>query len=244
MVENLKSSAFAGSLRMNFNQPKMLQTLRIFLLFIGTSLLLDAADDAIRTQFQCLGWAPIPHPVYVLKGQKKEWIKVPHRGLSATYDYYGPSPMVIYREGTNAEGLKFDQPVASVPIDSKRSVLLISPNADRLQVKRLDNGQMFMPAHVSIYNLSNDSLAFALGEDRFTLQPNQSHFADMTKDLELNSPSIPQLKASIAAPDQEGKWNLIYRKRWPLSTSSSILVFAINDNEHVKVQLVRNPDVK
>lgn len=198
--------------------------------------------DQMSVSFKTVGWGKSYRGLYMMVGGQKRPIVVGKMAMSPKFQYSGASPIIFYRDVETPDGVMAPKPVVSVPISGASSplLMLVSGDTDKPNIRVMDDSGLYKPAGMTIINLSGKQLAFSIGEERFAIGPDGKKQLDLKKEIKSTETTWTEVTTSIGAQDEEGDWRVVYRKRWPVSADSSLLVFAVEEHGHILTKLVRN----
>ncbi|WOO42724.1 hypothetical protein [Rubellicoccus peritrichatus] len=191
--------------------------------------------------FKTVGWGKSYRGLYMMVGGEKKPVVVGKMGLSPKLQYYGPSPLVLYRD-TQVGEVTEPKPVASVNLEGVSSplLMLVSGQPDSPQIRVMDDSGLYQPAGMTVINMSSKLLAFSIGDERFSIPPDEKKQLDLKSQMGSRETAWTEVTTSIGAQDEKGDWRVVYRKRWPISDTSSLLVFAVEEHGNVLTKMVRN----
>lgn len=141
-----------------------------------------AAGEAAGVEISLVGLGDLPAAVKVADGRGTLDIGVPASGRGASFRYRGASPLVFFREMTDAEGQIRRVPIATVEYPAgwkKMLIVLISGGHTgedwRFDAQAFDDSAEGFPAgHARVFNFYQTTLALNNGGEVAQVPPRQS----------------------------------------------------------------------
>lgn len=214
------------------------------LLLLSSSYGLRAQDASdIQVNFRALAWSKPIRDLYFVQGGQPVPVRMSNRAVSQVYSYRGQSPLRFYKNKQTAEGETVPVEVGQVSFSngSHKPLLVFLPNGDaNYRIISLADEKLYQLGSCFLYNVSGKNLAFKVGGEQMLMKPQMFQRIDL-QEIAKTEPVKDSVSVAIASQDDQDAWDVVYKQRWPILENSSFLVFAINQEGHIRVRLIPIP---